>query len=382
MLTNEMVDRLRKLQGGGHPVLSLYLGLRPGVGSLREFPIRLKDLLTEVERRAADLPRDDRRSLEADVRAVRDSLERVSGDLGRGVAIFRCAAVGIDEYLSLPMPVRDRAIVNDVPYLRPLYAMLEQLKRYAVVVVDRRVADILRFNQGQLEAWEEMAEEEIRKANWGGHYGLEEHRVRNHAEEVAQRHYREIAARLYEAWKEPDGYDLLIVGGHDDHVRGLVDALHPDLRGILAGTFVVDPGTMTPSTVLEKAAEVAEAWEHRAQAEEVTRLIDTAYGGGPAALGIPEVLRRVNERAVDTLLVQGQRLVPGARCPGDGWLVTEGAGRCPICGGSVEPVPDLLDAMVEAVLAASGKVTHVLTETPLAEYEVGAFLRYKLEQAV
>jgi uncharacterized protein (DUF433 family) len=35
--------------------------------------------------------------------------------------------------------------------------------------------------------------------------------------------------------------------------------------------------------------------------------------------------------------------------------------------------------MAEAVRSSGGKVQHVLTDTPLREYQVGAALRYALE---
>ena len=66
--------------------------------------------------------------------------------------------------------------------------------------------------------------------------------MRSHADEVAARHYREIAARLSELERAEPGFDLLIVGGPDEHVAGLVDTIHPDLAKRLAGTFTIDPG--------------------------------------------------------------------------------------------------------------------------------------------
>ncbi len=378
MLDQETIDRLRELDADGHPVLSVYVGLRPEVGTLRELPARLKDLLDPLTETTESMAREDRMSLREDVRAVLGMTGRIAEDLGRGVAIFRCHAAGIDEYVSLPAPVRDRAIVESTPYLRPLEAMLSHLRRYGVVVVDRRKADIFRFYQGELEAWEEMAEEEIRKDNFAGWYGLEEHRVRNHADEVLQRHYRAVAARLAELWRSDDGFDLLIVGGHREHVDGLLEHLHPELRPLVAGTFTIDPRTMTPAMVEEAAEGVAAEWERRVAKEEVERLLDTARSGGEAVLGLAEVVPRVNQRAVDLLVVQAQTTRPGYRCRGCGYLALEADGVCPVCGGAMEQVPDVIDAVTEAVVAAGGSVHHVLGETDLAPYEVGAFLRFNI----
>ncbi len=378
MLDPETIERLRGLDAGGKPIVSVYIGLRPGVGTLRAISPRLKDLLDPIADRADAMDREDKMSVKADIEAILSMTGRIAEDLGRGVGIIRSEAAGIEEYLSLPAPVRDRAVVDTTPYMGPLDAMLDYFKRFAVVVVDRRYAHIFRFYQGELQTWEEMAEEEIRKDNFGGWYGLEEHRVRNRADEVLQRHYRGIGARLYQLWRDEHGFDLLIVGGHREHTEGLVESLHPDLAPLVAGTFTIDPGTMTPAKVLAAAAEVVDGWERRTQSEEVAKLLDVARSGGDAVLGLTEVVPRVNERAVDVLLVQGQTTRPGSRCPACGFLSINGEATCPVCGASMEDVPDILDAVAEAVREGGGEVHYVTTETELAPYEVGAFLRFKI----
>jgi peptide chain release factor subunit 1 len=380
VLTTAVVDRLRGIEGSGYPILSVYLGLKPGVGTLRALPTRLKDLLSPIADPTADLSRDQRMSLRADVDSLFDLSGRISQDLGRGVAVFKCSGIGLDEYLSLPGPVRDRAVVDATPYVRPLDAMLEHYRRFAVVVIERRRASIFRFLQGHLEAWEELSEEEIRKANWGGFAGYEERRVRSRAEEVAGRHYRDVATRLYGLMRGV-GFDLLALGGPQEHVEGLQQALHPDLAKRLAGTFTIDPGTMTPALVLEQTTRVADEYEQRRAFAAVERLLDTAQAGGTAVVGIEETVEPVNRKAVDLLMVQGSGSVPGSACSNCGALTTNGVGRCMRCGAETRSVPDLLDAMAEAVRDSGGKIRYLLTDTPLREHQVGATLRYVVEPA-
>ena len=380
MLTTAAVDRLRAIQGNGYPILSVYLGLKPGVGTLRALPTRLKDLLSPIVDPTADLTREQRMSLRADVDSLFDLSGQISQDLGRGVAIFKCSGTGLDEYLSLPGPVRDRAVVDTTPYVRPLDSMLEHYRRYAVVVIERRRASIFRFTMDHLEAWEELSEEEIRKANWGGFAGYEERRVRSRADEVAGRHYRDVATRLYQLMRDV-GFDLLAIGGPDEHVEGLQHVLHPDLAKRLAGTFTIDPGTMTPALVLEHTIRVAEEHERLRALDAVRRLLDTAQAGGTAVVGIEATIPPVNHKAVDLLMVQGSGSVPGVACSACGAVAAQAVGLCSRCGGETRPGPDLLDAMAEAGRGSGGKVRYVLTDTPLREHQVGAVLRYAIEPA-
>lgn len=382
MLEQATVDRLRQLDGKGFPVLSVYLGLEPGAESLRSIPTRIKDILSHAKEAAEKMPRDNRVSLRNDIESLSRPPTDVASELGRGVAIFRSSGAGIDELVVLPGPVRDRAVVDAVPYLRPLEAMLDHYRRFCVAVVDGRFASIFRFRMDRLETWEEMAspalgEEDFRKSNYGGFSGYDERRVRAHADELLARHYREIAARLDDLVGEEPGYDLLIVGGPEVHAAGAVDALHPDVRRRLAGTFVIDPHTMTPATVLEHSKRVAEAYEADEQERLVGRLIDAAASRGHAVIGVDDATAAANRRAVDTLVVQADRTTPGSVCRACGWITGEGESACPACGGPVDWVPDVVDALGDSVRNSGGTVQHVIVDTQLDEAEVGAFLRYQ-----
>jgi peptide chain release factor subunit 1 len=376
-----MVDRLRRVDGRGFPILSVYFGLEPGPASLRSIPTRMKDVLSHVKEVVAELPRDQRMSAREDIESLSKASTSFTSDLGRGVAMFKSSAAGIDEHIVLPGPVRDRAVVDSVPYLRPLEAMLDHYRRFCVAVVDGRFASVFRFRMDRLESWEEMAsaaigEESFRKVNYGGFSGYDERRVRAHADELLARHYRDIAARLDALFTEP-GYDLLIIGGHEVHASGVVEALQPDLAKRLAGTFVIDPHTMTPATVLEHSKSVAQAFEALEQQRLVDRLLDAAASRGNAVLGVDEATDAANRRAVDTLVIQADRTTPGSVCRSCGWIALDSESQCPACGGSVDWVPDIVDALGESVRNSGGSVQHVIVDSRLADAEVGAFLRYQ-----
>lgn len=386
MLEQATVDRLRRLDGQGLPILSVYLSLEPGPETLRSIPTRLKDVLSDIKDTADRLPRPQRMSLRTDIGALSKSSTSFGSDLGRGVAIFRSSGAGIDEHVGLPGPVRDRAVVDAAVYLRPLEAMMDHYRRFCVAVVDARFASIFRFRMDRLETWEEMrspamAEEDFRKANYGGFSGYDERRVRAHADELLARHYREIAARLDALVDEGPGYDLLIIGGPDVHASGVVHLLSPELGKRLAGTFVIDPHTMTAATVLEHSKRVAQAYETGEQERLVTRLIDAAASRGAAVIGVDRSTDAANRRAVETLVVQADRTTPGSVCGSCGWIAGPSESVCPACGSDVALVPDIIDALGDSVRNSGGRVQHVIVETRLADEEVGAFLRYQAATA-
>lgn len=378
MITQEMVDELRAFEGRDFPVLSLYLGLEAGGAGRRSLPARLKDLLQPVRRHADALVREQAMSLRDDVKAVLAMESRLAVEQGHGLAVFSSSGNDFLEYTTVPLRVRDRAVVDDGPYVRPLDAVMEESHRYCAVIIDRRRADIFQFFMDDLEVWEQRNEEEVRKSNYGGFAGYDERRVRTHAAEVAQRHFRDVASRLFELRKDP-GFDLLLVGGQQENVDGLVGALHPEVGGRMAGTFSIDAHTSTPAVVLDHCRSLARAHDAAVKHELVEHIIDTAKGGGLAVLGLEALLAAANQKAIETLAIDIQYGSSGMRCSRCSWLSLTGGESCAACGDANREVPDIVDALASSVRRSGGSVKHVLHESALAEYQVGATVRFPIQ---
>jgi peptide subunit release factor 1 (eRF1) len=375
LLDRSTVERLRGVDTAGRPIVSVYLGLGPEFDQPRAITTRLKALVHQLREGGESGPGgEDARRLRPDLEAVVALADRVSVDRGRGAALFVCSAAGLAEHVSLPAPVRDRAVVDTTPYLGPLEAMLAHFRRYCAVVIDRRLASIYRFHMGALESWEVMDEEEIRKDNYGGFAGSLERRVRARAGLVARRLFRRVAVRLAELHRAGE-YDLLAVGGLPANVKGLVAELPPDLRACLAGTFTIDPRPATPAEIQGQVVALADAHDREVDHRVVGELMDAAGARSRGVLGLDHVLDAANQQAVELLLLDAGETVPGVACPGCGWLARGGV-ACPVCGASTRRVADLFDAAAEAVRARGGSVRYVLAETPLRRFEAGAMTRF------
>jgi peptide subunit release factor 1 (eRF1) len=376
LLDRSTIDRLRSIDTAGQPVVSLYLGLEPDRDQLRSITTRLKALVNPLRERldSSDVAEDEARILQRDLDEALAMASRIGVDLGRGAAIFLSSGAGLSEHLSLPMRVRDRAVIDVSPYLGPLEAMLDRFHRYCAIVIDRRVASVYRFHLGVLESWEEFAEEEVRKDNFGGFEGFAERRVRGHAETVARRLYRAAAARLAELWRD-DAFDLLVVGGSQANVDALVGELAPDLLPRLAGTFVVDPRTTTPVEIRDRCREVAAAYDRRLDEEHVAQLLEVAGSRSRGVLGLDRAIDAANQKAIDLLLVDASEVVPGVQCTECGWLARSGD-DCAACGMATRSVPDLYDAIAEQARADGGSVRYLIGDTPLSEIEIGAIVRF------
>lgn len=94
--------------------------------------------------------------------------------------------------------------------------------------------------------------------------------------------------------------------------------------------------------------------------------------GGPQA-----TLDALNERRVETLLLENGLDCRGGRCPRDGLLSLETHGPCPADGTELEEVEHLREAVVEAALAQDAEVIVVKRYPDLGPHRgMAALLRF------
>lgn len=377
MVDPDVVDRLLHFTGSDALVLSVYVSVPADPGEIRGVEARFSSLLNPARDmvNSDELSHNERESLRHDVERVLAVGRRARELLGHTVAVFACQAGDLYEELVLPRRVRDRAVVDTTPYLRPLLAVLDESHRYCVAVVDKEHAWIYEFFMGDLEDASRVRGRVLRQPNFaGGWQGYQEHRVHDRAEQLVRRHFRETADRIDELVRRTD-VELLIVGGHEETVTEFLPHLPHHLQPRVAGRFTIDPATMSPGHVREHADQVVDVYERDEERRLVDEALERSAAGGLGATGLEWCLMAVNEHAVQLLLVHDDEQSPGRACDNCGWLGLEGE-ECPVCGRSTRKAPDVIDEMSATVLDTSGRVEHVYADTPLARHGVAGLLRF------
>jgi peptide chain release factor subunit 1 len=371
----DALDRLLTVRSPEAPVLSVYVTIPVDPGQ-RALDTRFHSLLDPVheviDRR--DLAHYPRESLRADVARILEIPSRAEELRPGAIAVFACHQEDFYEEVALPRPVRDRVMLDATPHIRPLVAVLDEYHRYCVAVVDRERSLLYTFYMGELENEDAVRDRVMRKPDFAGWHGLDEHRVRNRAEGWARKHFKKTAAEI-EEFMNVTGAELLLVGGHDETIGPFLDFLTQPLRSKVAGTFTVDPHTMTPGKLRQRAEQAVDAYEREEEHRLVSEALERVAAGGFAASGLQWCLTAVDEKAVQLLLVHDDHQEPGRACDNCGWLGLDGD-ECPVCGRATRATPDVIDEMVEAVIDASGRVEHVYADTALAAHLVAATLRF------
>ncbi len=363
MATTGVLERLAQIDSDGQPILSVYFDLDPS-----RFPTpaardaELSSLLASAGAHDLDAER---------VReAVSNHPELKHG--AQALAIFSCAAAGVLEALALPQPVEPLVVLDTVPWLEPLAAMVT-IEDWGVAVVSRRSARLFRGGPEGLEQFATVEDDLHRRHAQGGwsqarfQRGVE-HQVAEHA-----RHVAELLLRAHE--RRP--FDQIVIVASDE-LRPVVEAsLQRDLRDRLAGVIEHDLEHESPQEILRAITPAMEQVEADRERALIARLEEALGTGGAAIGGLEDALSMLEQQRVETLLLADGATLRGGLCPTCGRLSAQEGGRCGLDRSPLASV-DAIEHIVALAARRSIEIVVIRLEPDaLRVYgEVAALLRW------
>lgn len=341
---NGTLHRLSELRTVGQPVLSLYLDLNP-----RRFPTtasreaQLSALLSKARREDAD---EDATRIE---RLLADDRDLTRG--ARALAVFSSAGAGVLEAVKLSRPVEPMVVLDTVPWLEPLATMIAS-GDWGVAVVSRSCARLFRGGPHALAEFETIESDVHRRHSQGG---WSQARYERGIEEEVAAHVREAAAHLLRAHRRRK-LDHLVIVASSELQPVISESLHSDLTQVLTGFVEGDLEHGSARDIAHAIAPVIEQADRNRESALLWELEESIATGGHAVAGLDEVLRMLEQRRVETLLVaEGAKLV-GARCPKCGRLYADPSGDCEVDGSILEEV----DAAEHAIDRAAERGAEVV----------------------
>ncbi len=370
-ITEDTLRTLTGFEGGGEPVTTCYLdvdGRR--LLTQRDIEQELDGLLRQARGRANG------------TRSVHADLDRIEGFVKggfdrsrvRGLALFSCTARDLFEVVPLPVRVRSRVVVNDQPAVGQLEAIAEESRRYGVLLVDRQRARMFVFELDELvEHTEQDAAETGRDYDTRGE--RERGEIAPHVDALASAHVRSAAALAFSVFQD-QGFEHLVIGASEDLCKEVEGTLHAYLRERLVGRINVSPQASVDA--IQKAVVACEeATERARETALVTRLLDTVGAGGRGVTGLGPVLKALNERRVEHLIVSHEFEAEGWRCEATGFLHDVRPNRSGEGEPGLRPVQDVVEEAIDDALAQGAKVEICVGNADLDVHgRIGALLRY------
>ena len=104
------------------------------------------------------------------------------------------------------------------------------------------------------------------------------------------------------------------------------------------------------------AAEKIAAHERKREREALDRVQEGLSKGARAAAGLEDVLAALNERRVETLLLEPGYEAAGCTCPQCGWVGPVDGGSCPADGTPVDCRNNVTESAVELAVVQNADV--------------------------
>ena len=375
LLTRNLVESLAGFEAKGRPVTSVYLGFELSREHRRAALAHLKDLVGKNwDKILNGRPREEKSAIKNDVNAFLQFLEKMPKVEVSGLAMYSCSQAGFFETIGVDLPFEPQLVVADRPAVAPLVAALDEFKRIAVCLVDRRGARLYEYFMGRMKEVGVFSDDVPGRVRVGGWLGYEESRISRHVHEHESFHLKNIADILFEQFKLR-GFDWLFLGVRqelrDEVERALHTYVHERLKGYIDADVTASSDEVKKLTY--KKAERLKAEENRSLAQ---RLVDAAASGAKAVTGIKSVLDALNRGSVATLLVREGFSAKGRLCENCGTLGLRRT-SCNVCQTAMTPQDNIAGKAEMAAFGQGAVVKHVKTESALDPYEgIGAFVRF------
>jgi peptide chain release factor subunit 1 len=375
-LDRDTLRRLAKAKAGnGAKAISFYLNLEP-----TEFatpPARasaIRSLLDEGEKKVKEFEDGHAdRALRADFQRARDFFSgELPTDGARGLAVFLSGETDLFEVIRLPRPVQSEVVISDSPFIEPLVDLVSG--SWCILLCNRRTARILRGSRDRVEEVSRVTSEDVSSQADAG--GWSQARYERGQDEEAHRHLKRVADLLHRRFRRAS-FDHLLVGSPEELSSDIERTLHPDIQKRLVGRLSVDVENTTGDEVFAAARPVIEEHERAAERAALDRLQQGVGAGGRGVSGLDDVLGVLNERRVETLLIEERFQMPGKKCPQCGSLFADSVTTCPADESATDPFDDIVEEAVELAVSQSASVIIARHHDDLEQMGgIGAVLRF------
>lgn len=387
------LSELARLRSGSEPIVTLYLDVRWKDEQQRQ---RVRLFVQERARRAlGHYPRGapGRDGLERTLARIE---EYVSGLTGRafeedraGLALFACESLGLWRPLLFARPFESELCTDAIPHLLQLARLRDDVGPALVIVPSQRGAEIYHVRLGELDVQAELRSfvprRDVDEVNPGaakpGRQLERAQRDDRHRQAFVQRNHRAAAAEATALLDRHRGSRLVLVGT-SEVVAAFERELPERARSAIAGRVPRPRGWENGNAARrDRVKEIAEEVvreERRREPDRVDAVVGEALRGGLAVLGPGDVVLALDEGRVHELVIDEDFDRTGWRCVNCDALGENAESQeiCPFCGGALNAVRDLGEALVARALAERGRVEVVAHSRKLHAYRgVAAFLR-------
>lgn len=295
-----LLEKLLEFEPVSAPVISLYLDARADQHGQRNLLPFVRKQLTERSK-TYDNHSTERESFEEDfVRIVR-YLENGIASAANGVAIFACSAakdyfeVGVFE---APFE-RNRLFVSDRPHVYPLARMVDQYRRYAVVLADTNRARIFIFATCRAVDEQSIENTKTKHTSVGG---WSQARYQRQEENYHLHHVKEVVEALERTVREENIEQIILAGDEATVIPLLRDQLPQTLSDKVIDAVSLEINT-PEHELLEETMTAFKRHDSLTDMQKMEQLLSEYRGDNLGVAGVPETLAALSNGQVEEMLI-------------------------------------------------------------------------------
>jgi len=296
----KLLDKLLSFEPASAPVLSLYLDARVDEHGKRNFMPYVRKQLSE-RAKTYELRTPERESFDQDAERIIAYFENGIDPALNGLAIFACSAVdNCFEVGAFEAPfTRHRLFVSDRPHVYPLARVIDEYRRYAVVLADTNRARIFVFATGKTVEEESIENVKTKHTSVGG---WSQARYQRHEENYHLHHIKEVIDVLERVVAE-ERIDQIILAGDEETIVPLFrEQLPPSLSDKVIDA--VSLGINTPAhELLEETAKVFKRHDSLTDMQKVERLLNEYRADDLGVAGVADTLAALSNGQVEEMLI-------------------------------------------------------------------------------
>jgi peptide chain release factor subunit 1 len=377
MITRDTLSELMSFDPEYYLTTTLYLSIDGTPNP--NYVIEVKDLMKKRQKDLDDqeLSPEVRKSLKSDLRKIRDYVNLKFERNGvRTLVIFSCSAKKYWQVLTLQLQLQNQIFIGPKPYVRPLTLLLDEYRRFLVILVERQKARLFEVYAGEIQEYSGILDDVPGKVRMGGFGGYEERRIERHIEDHVRRHFKHVADVSFELWKR-HSHDAVILLGSEQNTHEFHHYLHNNLHDRIAGS-AVEEFAANLKTIQDRVMAMEREIKEREDEQILERLFNQVNSGGLGIVGLDSTIRALQQGQVNFLVVEEGYEKDGFRCTECRSLLTRN-GSCDYCGGRTQSVPDIVEEAVQECITQGCQVKFISSgDSELSTAgKIGAMLRFK-----
>jgi peptide chain release factor subunit 1 len=365
----------------GELIVSIYLPVDSSKLSRQEYITQLNSMIgksRESLEKDENLNRNQKKNLLALFEKIKKYVNEMFWPESAKTLLIYAGEKDFWEEIKLPVALKPRLIIDPKPHTQVLRNLLQNYKRYGILLIDKEKAQIYSMYLGEIKEYLAAFISDVPpKVNYRSQMAFKEKNILSRIEEKLHHFFKLANDRTFELFRDGK-FDSLILAGRNEILSQFKNYLHSYLQQKYIGDILAEPDTSI-TIIKEKAQKIITESENKYKNELINKLIDEYNPNGWSVLGIEATIGALIREQVRIVIYDINFKTDGYICNACNYMTVKPVKECPYCKGKLVYYNDITDEIIENAVNQGCEIVDVDGNERLIQAgSIGAVLRYKL----